>query len=296
MHKVLVLGGSGMLGHKLVQLFSDVFETYCTVRSGGSVLSDLNILPAQNIFEHLAAEEFESFETVIRSLRPDVVVNAIGVIKQVAPSNDVERILTINSIFPHRMARLAADVGFRFISVSTDCVFSGKTGNYNESDLADARDLYGLSKYLGEVAGRNCLTLRTSVIGREIGSTHSLIEWFLSQKGSVRGYVNAVFSGFPTVAFGDILIRLIRDFPDLTGLYHVSSEPISKFELLGLVKKRLGLKTEIQKYEEFWIDRSLDSTSFREATGIEPLHWSELVDKMFSDPTPYDEWHRLGEI
>ena len=187
---------------------------------------------------------------------------------------------------------MGEQVGFRLITISTDCVFGGTKGNYTEQDPADALDLYGRSKQLGEVVDGRALTLRTSVIGREIGTSHSLIEWFLSQTGDVKGYVNAIYSGFPTVILAEILGTIIAEHPALTGLYHVSSEPINKFELLMLVKNRLGLDTVIERFEDFIIDRSLDSTRFRTATGFVPLPWPEMVDRMFSDPTPYDDWHK----
>jgi dTDP-4-dehydrorhamnose reductase len=175
-------------------------------------------------------------------------------------------------------------------------VFSGSKGNYSENDIPDATDLYGRSKQFGEVTGTNCLTIRTSIIGRELGTAHSLIDWFLSQTNSVNGYSNAIFSGFPTIVLADLLGNIIEEQPDLTGLYHLSSDPISKFALLELVKNRLGLTVKIVDAPEFRIDRSLDSSAFRSLTGFSPLRWAEMVDRMFDDPTPYDRWRKPASI
>lgn len=290
--KVLVVGGTGMLGHKVVQVLSPRFDIACTIRGSFASIERLGIFSRESTIENVNVEDIGSVEDAIRSSEPDVVVNCVGVIKQLPTSKDVVKTLTINSIFPHQLASLAERLDFRLITVSTDCVFAGTKGNYSEDDAPDALDLYGRSKQLGEVIDNRNLTIRTSIIGREIGTSHSLIEWFLSQTGSVRGYVNAIFSGFPTVVLSEVIANIISDHPGLTGLYHVSSEPINKFDLLTLVKERLDLDIEIERFDDFSIDRSLDSTRFRAATGFEPLPWPEMVDRMFSDPTPYDDWQK----
>ncbi|MBP9664969.1 MAG: sugar nucleotide-binding protein, partial [Pyrinomonadaceae bacterium] len=177
------------------------------------------------------------------------------------------------------------------ISVSTDCVFSGRKGNYSESDEPDARDLYGLSKLLGEVKAGNCLTLRTSMIGRELNSQNSLVEWFLSNRGGrVDGWTKAIYSGFPTLELAKIIGDIIEFSPDLRGMYHVSSDPVSKFDLLQLLDDAYGARVEITPSEKVVIDRSLDSTVFREITGYAPPTWAEMVAAMAADPTPYDEF------
>ena len=292
--KVLILGGNGMLGHKLVQVFSEHFDTQFTVRKAPSHTNMSGLFGEHKIITDVDASDIITVRTAIESSRPDVVINAIGVVKQLPSSKDVVHTLTVNSIFPHLIAGLSAEHGFRFITIGTDCVFSGSKGMYRESDIPDAADLYGRSKHLGEVSQENCLTLRTSIIGRELETSHSLIEWFLSQTSRVKGFANATFSGFPTIILAELLVSVIRDYPELTGLYHVSSEPFSKFDLLSLVKKGRGSAITIDKETEFKIDRSLDSSRFREATGFTPLTWPEMVDRMLSDPTPYDEWRKIS--
>jgi len=290
--KVLVIGGTGMLGHKVVQTLSPRFDVTSTIRGDFATIEHLGIFERDSVIENVDVENFATVAAAIESAKPDVVINCVGMIKQLSTSNDVVKTLTINSIFPHLLSSLAERSGFRLITISTDCVFAGTKGKYTEDDPADALDLYGRSKQLGEVVNGRSLTLRTSIIGREIGTSHSLIEWFLAQTDTVKGYVNAIYSGFPTVILAELLATVISEHPELRGLYHVSSEPINKFDLLMLVKERLGLEVRIEKFAEFSIDRSLDSSRFRETTGFAPLPWPEMVDRMFSDPTPYDDWHK----
>ncbi len=281
-----------MLGHKLVQSFDDVFDTYYTLHGAFESVEDFGIFDRSRAVEDVDVEDLDTVRRAIERTAPDVVVNAVGVIKQVQAAGDVEKTLKINSIFPHRLARLAAAQGFRLITVSTDCVFAGTRGNYSEDDVPDALDLYGQSKHWGELSEKGCLTLRTSIIGREICSKNGLLEWFFSRRGdAVKGYSKAIFSGFPTIVFADILIDIIEKYPDIDGIFHVSSDPISKYEILRMIEKQFGLGVRIDQDTDFVMDRSLDSTKFRETTGFVPAAWGEMIDRMRSDATPYDKWN-----
>lgn len=282
-----------MLGHKLLQQFQEKFDVWATVRGSASGFGDFGFLKQERIIEAVEVESGNSVRKAIEAARPDVVINAVGIIKQLPSSKDVVKTLEINSIFPNRLAELSREFGFRLICISTDCVFNGEKGNYREESVPDAYDLYGKSKNLGEVTSENCLTLRTSIIGRELGTSHSLVDWFLSNEGkSVKGFVNAIYSGFPTIVFADIIASLITDHPALQGLYHVSSEPINKFDLLHLIKMHYKADIGIDAFEDFRIDRSLDSTRFRKETGFQPLNWEEMIRIMAADPTPYDKWKK----
>ncbi len=277
-----------MLGHKLVQTLSLDFDVWATVRGESKTFDRFKIFDKAQIYESIDAENIEEIETIIDTIKPQVVINAVGIIKQLPESKDIVQTLTINSIFPHRLAEITKKYNARLITFGTDCVFSGKKGNYKEEDLADAADLYGKSKNLGEVVSDNCLTLRTSIIGRELFSAHSLVEWFLSNRGKrVRGYTNAVFSGFPTIIISEIIADLIVNHKNLEGLYHLSSEPINKFDLLNLLKKQYKIDIEIEPYENFYIDRSLDSTKFRAATGFQPIGWGKMLQTMADDKKLY---------
>lgn len=281
-----------MLGHKLVQVLAKNLEVWTTVRDAFSETERFGIFDAARTVEGVDVSDDAGVSKVIENVKPDVVINAIGVIKQVPASKDVIQNLTLNSIFPQRLGLLSGRFGFRLITISTDCVFDGKKGNYTEDDPPNARDLYGLSKLLGEVANGNSLTIRTSIIGRELASGHSIVEWFLANRGKkVNGYVNAVYSGFPTLCMAQIIAGLITEHTSLKGLYHISSEPVSKFELLQLLNKYYRAGVEIEPFEDYVIDRSLDSAKFRAATGFRPDGWESMVEQMAADPTPYDQFH-----
>lgn len=286
--KVLVVGGGGMLGHKLVEKWSGKFEIWTTVRNNFEFYESLHFLKKGNTFDKTDISDTQAVEIIFQRVKPDVVINAVGIIKQLPSSKSVIKTLSVNSIFPHQLAELTCKYGARLITISTDCVFGGGKGNYNENDIPDASDLYGISKHLGEVATENCLTLRTSIIGRELKTSHSLVEWFLSQRGKkVRGFVNAIYSGFPTVILADILADIIENHRHLSGLYHVSSDPINKFELLRLINDAYNAQAEIEPFEDFRIDRSLNSAKFRAATGFDPPEWSEMVKMMARDNALY---------
>ena len=279
--KVVVLGATGMLGNAVLRYLakSEGLSVSGTVRSSHSVrlLSpDLH----GNIISGVDVENIDSLLSLFARLQPDLVINCIGLVKQLADADDPLAALPINSLLPHRLARISSATGARLIHMSTDCVFSGAKGMYVEADVSDAGDLYGRSKYLGEVDYPNAITLRTSIIGHELDGARSLVGWFLAQKGPVSGFKRAIFSGLPTVE----IARIIRDFviprPELYGVYHVSAEPINKFELLSLVAKTYGKNIEIQSDERLVIDRSLDSSRFRDATGFMPKSWPEMVRVM----------------
>ena len=279
--KVLVLGASGMLGNATFRLFgeSNGYEVIGTVRHERSKRF---FAEAQQLalISGVDVENIDSLMRVIGDTKPDVVINCIGLVKQLAEAEDPLAAIPINSLLPHRIARLCAVADARFVHMSTDCVFNGSKGMYSESDQSDAKDLYGRSKFLGEVDYPNAITLRTSIIGHELEGVRSLVGWFLSQSGSVRGFKKAIFSGLPTVE----IARLIRDYvlpnPHLHGLYHVSADPINKYDLLRLIADAYEKKIEIESDESLAIDRSLDSLRFRSITGFEPKPWVELVRSM----------------
>jgi dTDP-4-dehydrorhamnose reductase len=220
-------------------------------------------------------------------VRPDVILNCVGVIKQLDAAKDARASIYTNALFPHLLAAEATERGARVIHVSTDCVFSGERGSYRETDFADARDLYGRTKLLGELPAPH-LTMRTSIVGRELFSSLSLLDWFLSQRGRrVRGFQRAIYSGFSTIALSREIARVISDRPKLAGLYHVSSEPIAKYDLLHLWRSAYGVDIEIEPDDAFLCDRSLLSGRYRADAGFTPPSWPEMVDEMARDATPY---------
>jgi dTDP-4-dehydrorhamnose reductase len=291
--KILVIGGGGMLGHKLVQTFNDQFDVWTTLKRKFSDYEKYGIFDENKTIEAVDIEEFESVENVVKKIKPQVIINAVGIIKQLPSSKNVVKTLSINSIFPHKLVEVADRYSAKLIQISTDCVFDGEKGNYTEEDVSNATDVYGKSKNLGEIVGANCLTLRTSIIGRELQTSHSLVEWFLSSRGKkIKGFSNAIYSGFPTIVLADIIADLIHNHKDVAGLYHVSSEPINKLELLKLLNKAYRAEVEIEPFDDFRIDRSLDSSKFRQETGFSPASWEKMIERMTNDPTPYQKWRK----
>ncbi|MBC7910394.1 MAG: SDR family oxidoreductase [Pyrinomonadaceae bacterium] len=282
-----------MLGHKLSQLYKERFETWVTVRTGFRDYERFQLFDEQRTLSGVDAFDFATVERAFETAKPDVVINAVGVIKQLQTAKDPITALTINSLLPHRLAALCRESGARLITLGTDCVFNGRRGTYTEDDISDAEDLYGRTKYLGEATADNCLTLRTSIVGRELGTAHSLVEWFLQNRGGkIKGFTKAIYTGFPTVIMAEIIADVMLRHPNLSGLYHVSSEPIDKYELLCLIRDAYAVEIEIEPDADFKIDRSLDSARFREATGFRPRSWPEMIRAMAADPTPYEEWRR----
>ena len=281
MNSVLIVGASGMLGNAMLRLFatSGEFSVRGTVRCARAAESlpeafrDLLIVGTD-------VENFDSLSQGIALAKPDVVINCVGVVKQLAEADDPLAAIPINSLLPHRLARLCALARARLVHISTDCVFSGGKGLYLESDPPDANDLYGRSKLLGEVDYPNAVTLRTSIIGHELQGARSLVGWFLAQQGIVKGFTNAIFSGLPTVE----LARIVRDHvlsnPELHGLYHVAAQPITKYDLLRLVASTYGKDIQIVPDESLRIDRSLNGNRFNQATGYSPAAWPDLIHAM----------------
>jgi len=291
MTKVLVIGGTGMLGHKLVQVLGRSFDVYSTIRGGLPSVHRFGIFDPRHTISGVHAEAPETVARAVLKSKPDVVINCVGIVKQRELSKDVVRMLEVNSMFPHILARLGREHGFRLVTISTDCVFAGTRGNYTENDTPDALDLYGQSKHWGEISDENCLTIRTSIIGRELASKQGLLEWAILNRGKcVDGYTKAVFSGFPTLVFADIIVDIIENHGSLSGVFHISSEPISKFALLKKINDRLDLGITINRFDEVILDRSLNSAQFRALTGFTPPAWDEMTEILAVDETPYDRW------
>jgi dTDP-4-dehydrorhamnose reductase len=282
--RILVLGGAGMLGHKVYEVLSRDFDAWATFRSIGRPLQDIGLFDQTKVIDGVDACWLKTVQNAIQRVKPHVTINCVGMIKQKVDSSNKKAAIYLNALFPHLLAEVCRINGTRLIHISTDCVFSGKKGNYTEESVSDAEDLYGRTKFLGEIDYPEALTLRTSIIGHELFSSHSLVDWFLSNAGGdIRGYTKAIYSGFPTVVFARELVRVVRDFPDLVGLYQISSDPISKHDLLGIVNERYGCKTRIDPFDGFLCDRSLNSERYRKQTGFSSPSWEEMVTEMYED-------------
>jgi len=281
--KILVLGVTGMLGSVVFKHLSreTQHQVWGTLRNK----SGLEYFPKQAhqyLYKNIDVLDQDVLVSVLSHVQPDVVINCVGLIKQFYDVNDPLVALPINAIFPHRLARLCLLSNARLIHISTDCVFNGRKGFYTEDDVSDAEDLYGKSKYIGELHDvPHAITLRTSIIGHELNSNASLVDWFLSQTGTVNGYKKAIFSGLPALELANVISDLVIPNTHLHGLYHVSVDQIDKYSLLKLIADVYGKEVQIEADEKIEIDRSLDSAKFRQATGYEPSNWPRLIEKMY---------------
>jgi dTDP-4-dehydrorhamnose reductase len=288
MTKILILGATGMLGHKLMQILSKKHTVTGTLRGEVSTLSDNPVFTGMHLTGNTRADDPGTIEEAITRTGPDVVINCIGIVKQLPAAQDPLASIAINALFPHQLAKICRTRHIRLVHVSTDCVFSGNRGGYTEDDPSDAEDLYGKTKFLGEVGRPDCLTIRTSIIGREIGTAHGLVEWFLNQRGkTVPGYKKAIFSGVTTNALAGIMDEIIVTYPDLDGLVQVASRPVAKYDLLVLIKKVYGLDIGIVPDETVINNRSLSPAKLERETKIKIPSWEYMIEEMYRDPTPY---------
>lgn len=278
--RILILGGDGMLGHQLFKHLRSNHDVKVTLRQDPSAYSQYGLFDAGNAYTSIDVRSSERLFEVAADFLPEAIVNGVGIVKQRTSAKESIPSLEINSLLPHRLAVLCKAIGARLVHLSTDCVFSGMKGNYVESDASDADDLYGKSKFLGEVRERHCLTLRTSIIGRELSRKKSLLEWFLAQRETVSGYKKAIFSGFTTLEMSRIIEKMLVRHQEASGLYHVSSTPISKFDLLVMIKEKLSVPVEVLPDESMLCDRSLDSARFRQEFHYTPPSWEEMIEEL----------------
>lgn len=281
---VLIIGAAGMLGSTLFRFFSreKSFKTFGTIRDSAAY-KHFTPEQSQRLIAKVDVEGEAGLINAFSTANPDIVINCVGIIKQLPNASDHLESLAINAMLPHRLVKYCNMLGARLIHFSTDCVFSGKTGQYKEDDFPDAYDLYGRTKFLGEVDYENAITLRTSIIGHELTSNKSLLDWFLSQTEEVKGFRRAVFSGLPTIEVARVVMNRVLPNPQLRGLYHLSADPINKYDLLSLIAKTYDKAIKITPDDALVIDRSLNSDRFRSATGFTPKPWDKLVEEMHQE-------------
>ena len=279
--RVLVLGGDGMLGHRLLLEFAQDHTVTVTLRQQAEAYRQYGVLARGSAVYGIDARTVDQLSAVVASVKPDAVVNAIGIVKQRQAASDVIQSLEINALLPNRLAEICATASARLVHISTDCVFSGAQGGYTEDDVGDATDLYGRTKLLGEVAGQGCVTLRTSIIGLELKRRRSLIEWYLASRGPIRGFSRAIYSGLTTMELARVIRHLLEGFPDCHGLYHVVSEPISKYEILRQLTELLG-RTDVvvEPDDSYRCDRSMHGGRFTQAIGYTAPPWHEMLEEL----------------
>ena len=287
---VLVLGATGLIGNRLVRTLKKDFEVFGTTRKPklSKKFTD-QMLEASHWLLNSSPTDFSVLEREVRSLKPNIIVNCLGVIKSKLSMFDVEESISVNALFPHQLSKLCRNNGIRLIQLSTDCVFSGDKGNYVESDVPNPVDIYGRTKSLGELVNDHDLTIRTSFVGREIDSFTNLFEWAIRNKNSrIVGYPRAIYSGLTTLALANVIRDVIHNQQNLVGLWHVSSESISKYQLLSLLNSVLSLNIDIEIDETFVCNRSLNSDAFRNKTTMTVPSWTEMLDDFAKDQDWYD--------
>jgi dTDP-4-dehydrorhamnose reductase len=279
---ILVLGITGMLGSTLFKILSKEkkWQVLGTARNKAALKYFTPAL-SKNIITGVQGDNFEALTDLLTLKQPDLVINCIGLVKQKLAASQALETVPLNTLLPHQLAQITKKIKSRLILISTDCVFSGQKGNYKESDTPDCTDLYGQSKLGGEVTNlKHVLTIRTSIIGHELNSQQSLLEWFLNQKKVVPGYTQAIFSGLPTDELSKIIRDLIIPNKELRGLYHISAKPISKYHLLNLIAQIYDKKIKVIEQPLPVIDRSLNCEKFIKKTHYRIKDWKTLIAKM----------------
>jgi dTDP-4-dehydrorhamnose reductase len=288
--RVLILGAGGMLGHKLCQVLAEQMEVWATFREQPI---KFDYLPKERILNNVLVQDLSRIQEVLGIVKPDAVVNATGIVKQRDEAKQAIASIQVNALFPHQLAELCSERGIRVIQISTDCVFSGTRGNYSEIDNPDPVDLYGRSKLLGELNRPEALTLRTCIIGWQLNTFTSLLSWFAFQRGKrIKGYRKAIFSGISTTVLSQLIGDILLTRPELTGIYQVASEPISKFELLMRLRDLLDWQDiVIDPDENFLCDRSLSNAHFRSATGWHAPAWDAMLEGLAAEWPDYQKYY-----
>jgi dTDP-4-dehydrorhamnose reductase len=292
--KVLILGAGGMLGHMAARVLSETFDVYGTTRGDKSSAPMLKKILKDNFWiTGLDVLDSEQIENVLTTIKPDVVINCVGLIKQKMDNTSYIDSIEINALLPHKLYLLCERHQSKLIQISTDCVFTCEEGIKSQFDRPNAVDLYGRTKLLGEVDYGNALTIRTSIVGRQINGNESFFEWVLRQRNKVaNGYSNAQYTGLTTFALSRVISAILHNQPTLSGLWQVASEPISKYELMQKLNQELSLGITIQKDVEFRCDRRLDGMPFISATGIRIPTWDEMIKQFSTDDVYYQDVER----
>lgn len=292
--RILIFGATGMLGHKIyLAAEQSGLDVWACARSSYAEVSRYDLFRRDRFIERVDVSDQAVVADLVKAVHPNVIVNAAGIVKQAMESRALSEILAVNSLFPQLLGRICRQHHVRLVHISSDCVFSGRRGNYAETDVPDPIDFYGITKLLGEVDGvPGCLTLRTSFVGRELQSRRGLVEWLLSHRngGVVEGYSRAVFSGLTTLALSRIVVKLIVDHPVLSGLYHVAGPPIDKRTLLRLLTEHLSLPITIKENDRVNVDRSLNNARFIRDTGLMTPYWVDMIADLAREDAIYERW------
>jgi len=278
--RILILGIDGMIGHKIAQSLSQDYEVI------GSTRKDVNHqkIGLNNCLLYKKDFIIDDQNVFFNKISPDVIINCIGITTRRGISRNMSNTDFINSRFPHKISEWVSIKNRRLIHFSTDCVFSGKKGDYLDDDKPDANDIYGMSKAKGEIDNNSSLTLRCSMIGREIYNHTELFEWLYSMKNKdIEGYANVIYSGVTTFWMGDVIKKILKNNISLSGIYNISSEPISKYHLLLKLSDAFKLNVNVSANLNIKSNKVLNSKKFAEITGIIPPNWDDLIPYFKND-------------
>jgi dTDP-4-dehydrorhamnose reductase len=287
--RIIILSVSGLLGHKLLQKLSADFDVYGTLHKTKDHYGNLPLFSGENIIENIDVSNFDIVKDVLHAINPDVILNCVGITKRRSEIDNPLEVITLNALFPHQLAKWAKPNKIRVIHFSTDCVFNGKIGNYNEASPASAEDTYGKTKFLGEIKYEHTLTIRSSFIGQELFGRTELFEWFLAQKGKqIKGFKNTLYSGVSTTYMASVVKDIILNHPDLSGLYQLApEEPISKFDLLTIAKEAFNVDVDIIPDTDHVHHPTLDASKLRKAINLKVPAWEEMMAGMLADKALY---------
>ena len=281
MTNIIIIGANGMIGNCLFKYLSlkKKYQVYGFVRNKMILNHENKLIDKKKLIEVQILGN-NNFKKVIQDLNPEVIINCAGIVKQNPLIKNIPLTIELNSLFPHNLNLICKELNCRLIQLSTDCVFSGRKGNYKENDYADANDLYGRSKFMGEINDKNCLTIRTSFIGHELKNKWGLLSWFISQEKKVNGFKNSIYSGLTTLEIAKIIYKFVLPNKEINGLYHIASKPIDKFSLLEIINEIYQKDITIKKDYSLINDKSLDFSKFREVTGYEPIEWAYALKEL----------------
>lgn len=284
--RILILGGNGMIGHKMYQIISKKYDdTWVTLRNGLNTYKYGFIYNRNRVIDNIDLSNFVRIEVELNHLMPDVIINASGITIRRGVNAILSNSIITNSALPHFLNEWVVKHNKRLIHFSTDCVFSGRKGDYFENDFKDAYDNYGLTKSLGEVNNSaNAITLRGSMIGRELENKTELLEWFLLQSfNTITGYSKVIYSGITTIQMAKIVQTLIESFPYLSGVFNVSSVPISKFMLLTLFENEFKIGSEIISDDSIVSNKNLISNKLYSILNIPIPNWDDMINQLGED-------------
>lgn len=295
-HKILILGASGMLGHQMWRRLNEWSRTtghqiLGTVRKSKDHYKNLGLSNTQNLIDGVDVGDFKKLNLLLDDVKPTVVINCVGLTLRKKDLADIEKCYQLNGMLPQFVGHWCGTHNAKLFHFSTDCVFDGKKGGaYAEADMPTAFDHYGVSKYLGEVGSGNNLTMRLSIVGRELENKTELFEWIFSQADkSAKGFAAAKYTGMTTNWVAREVIRILENHPELSGVYQVSSEVITKFEIMQKLNEKFKLNIQIEKNSDYAVDKSLDSSRYQKATGFVKPTWDQMIDDLFADREFYEQ-------